>query len=133
NLEFYTIGRAAGEATLAGLVDARRSGQGSVIDVAGFETLLSGADRRASYLLAGAYSGVDAPRGVRSAHRGASKFCGPFAAKDGFVMIYVTNQVFWDRLIALVSASDPGFRERYIGREIKLEEWQEFTGYMREW
>ncbi len=133
NLEHYTIGRAAGEATLAGLVHARRSGRGSVIDVSGQETLLAGADRRASYLLAASYSGTDAPRGVRSAHRGAAKFCGPFAAKDGFVMVYVTNQVFWDRLIALVAPSEGPFRDRYLGQAIPAEDWQEFTKYMAEW
>jgi crotonobetainyl-CoA:carnitine CoA-transferase CaiB-like acyl-CoA transferase len=133
NLEFYTIGRAAAEATLAGLVNARRGGGGSVLDVSGFETLLSGADRRASYLLAGAYSGVDAPRGIRSAHRGAARFCGPFRSKDGFVMIYVTNQTFWDRLIQLVADTDEAFREQYLGQGIRLEQWEEFTDYMRGW
>jgi crotonobetainyl-CoA:carnitine CoA-transferase CaiB-like acyl-CoA transferase len=133
NLEFYTIGRAAAEATMAGLISVRRGGAGPVIDVAGFEALLAGADRRASYLLAGSYSGVDAPRGIRSAHRGASRFAGPFRAADGFVMIYVTNQAFFDRLIALVAESDAPFREKFLGQGIRLEDWEEFSGYMRDW
>jgi CoA:oxalate CoA-transferase len=40
-LEHYTIGRTAGEATLAGVFFARRSGTGSVIDISGQEVLLS--------------------------------------------------------------------------------------------
>jgi formyl-CoA transferase/CoA:oxalate CoA-transferase len=132
-LEHYTIGRSAGQATLAGLYQARRSGRGSVIDVSGQEVLLSGADRRASYLLSAAYSGVDAPRGVRSAHRGAATFTGSFRAKDGFVMIYITNQEFWNRLVTLIGADDEPFREKFLGRLHLGDDWDEFIDYFKSW
>jgi len=48
-------------------------------------------------------------------------------------MVYVTNQRFWDRLISLVAESDQAFREKFLGQGIRLEQWQEFTGYMRAW
>jgi crotonobetainyl-CoA:carnitine CoA-transferase CaiB-like acyl-CoA transferase len=133
NLEHYTIGRATAEATMAGLLAARRFGHGSVIDVSAQEVLLSGADRRAAYLLAASYSGMNAPRGVRSAHRGLSKFTGPFAAKDGYIMVYVTNQTFSDRLIALASEGDAEFGAQYLGRTIPLEEFEQFRHYLIDW
>jgi crotonobetainyl-CoA:carnitine CoA-transferase CaiB-like acyl-CoA transferase len=133
HLEHYSIGRAAAEATLAGLVFARRTGQGSVLDVSGHEVLLSSGDRRASYLLAASYAGVDAPRGIRSAHRGQSKLTGPFAAKDGYVMVYVTNQAFSDRLIEMVAAPGSAFREKYHGVEVARDDWDDFTGYLQAW
>ena len=116
-LEHYTVGRTAAEATMAGLFSARRGTAGSVIDVSGQEVLLSGADRRASYLVSAAYSGMVAPRGVRSPHRHGATFTGPFRAKDGFVMLYVTNQVFWNRLVDLVGEFDAEFHRRYHGRQ----------------
>ena len=77
-LEHYAIGRTAGEATLAGVFFARQAGAGAVVDVSGQEVLLAGADRRASYLLSAAYSGANAPRGMRSASVNASNSrCSP--------------------------------------------------------
>ncbi|MDQ1749774.1 MAG: hypothetical protein QOE71_830 [Pseudonocardiales bacterium] len=133
NLENYSIGRAAAEATLAGLIYTRRAGTGSIIDVSGQEVLLSGGDRRASYLLAASYAGTDAPRGIRSAHRGQSKFTGPFKTKDGYVVIYITNQAFWDRFVDLISSPDSDFHQKYFGKQIMLEDWQEFRKYVADW
>lgn len=133
NLEHYSIGRYAAEATLAGLIQARRTGMGAVLDVSGQEALLSSGDRRASYLLAASYAATNAPRGVRSAHRGQSKLTGPFRTQDGYVMIYVTNQAFSDRLVDLVGETDPSFRERYHGVEVTLEDWPDFTGRLATW
>lgn len=133
-LEHYTIGRTAGEATMAGLFSARRTGRGSVIDVSGQEVLLAGADRRASYLVSAAYSGMNAPRGVRSPHRHGVTFTGPFRANDGFVMLYVTNQAFWNRLVDIVGEDDREFHSRYHGREtIVGTDREEFMDYVTEW
>jgi crotonobetainyl-CoA:carnitine CoA-transferase CaiB-like acyl-CoA transferase len=133
NLENYSIGRAAAEGALAGLINVRRHGTGSVIDVSGQEVLLSGGDRRASYLLAASYAATDAPRGIRSAHRGQSKFTGPFKAKDGYVVIYITNQVFWDRFVDQISEPDSAFHKKYFGTQIRAEDWEEFRGYVADW
>jgi crotonobetainyl-CoA:carnitine CoA-transferase CaiB-like acyl-CoA transferase len=133
NLEHYSIGRHAAHATLAGLIHARRTGTGSVLDVSGQEALLASGDRRASYLLAAAYAATDAPRGVRSAHRGQSKLTGPFRTRDGYVMVYITNQAFSDRLVEMVGEADPSFRERYHGVEVAREDWKDFTGRLRSW
>lgn len=132
-LEHYTIGRAAGEATMAGLFHARRTGTGAVIDVSGQEVLLSGADRRASYLMSSAFSGWVAPRGVRSAHRSGTTFTGPFRAKDGYVMLYVTTRAFWNRLVNLIGAGDEAFLARFLDRQALGEDWDEFTGYVAAW
>jgi len=133
-LEHYTVGRTAAEATMAGLFSARRGTAGSVIDVSGQEVLLSGADRRASYLVSAAYSGMVAPRGVRSPHRHGATFTGPFRAKDGFVMLYVTNQVFWNRLVDLVGEFDAEFHRRYHRRQtIMGEERDAFMAYLGRW
>ncbi|WP_176224612.1 CoA transferase [Rhodococcus sp. 1168] len=133
-LEHYTIGRSAGEATMAGIFHARRTGSGSVIDVSGQEVLLAGADRRASYLLSAAYSGMVAPRGVRSPHRHGATFTGPFRTNDGFVMIYVTNQAFWNRLIDLAGKDDPSFHERFHGRQtVTGQDREDFIAYISDW
>jgi crotonobetainyl-CoA:carnitine CoA-transferase CaiB-like acyl-CoA transferase len=132
-LEHYTVGRTAGEATLAGIFHARRAGSGAVIDVSGQEVLLAGADRRASYLLSAAYSGMNAPRGVRSAHRGAATFTGPFRASDGYVMVYITNQQFWNRLIRLIGAGNQAFLDKYLDRLFLGDDWDEFISYLRDW
>ncbi|MEO7079841.1 CaiB/BaiF CoA-transferase family protein [Rhodococcus sp. BP22] len=133
-LEHYTIGRSAGEATMAGIFHARRTGSGSVIDVSGQEVLLAGADRRASYLLSAAYSGMVAPRGVRSPHRHGATFTGPFRTNDGFVMIYVTNQAFWNRLIDLAGKDDPEFHERFHGRQtVTGQDREDFITYISDW
>ncbi|MEV6924862.1 CoA transferase [Dactylosporangium sp. NPDC051485] len=132
-LEQYTIGRTAGEAALAGLYHARRTGKGATIDVSGQEVLLSSADRRASYLLSTAYSGIDAPRGVRSAHRGSATFTGPFRAADGFVMIYITNQEFWNRLVRLIGAGDEAFQQRFLDRPRLGDDWDDFMAYLHAW
>ncbi|WP_168708342.1 MULTISPECIES: CoA transferase [unclassified Rhodococcus (in: high G+C Gram-positive bacteria)] len=133
-LEHYTIGRSAGEATMAGIFHARRTGSGSVIDVSGQEVLLAGADRRASYLLSAAYSGMVAPRGVRSPHRHGATFTGPFRTNDGFVMIYVTNQVFWNRLIDLAGAEDPEFHERFHNMPtVSGQDREDFMAYIEAW
>jgi len=121
-LEHYTVGRSAAQATMAGMFAARRTGAGSTIDVSGFEVLLAGADRRASYLVSAAYSGMIAPRGVRSPHRHGATFTGPFRAQDGFVMLYITNQVFWNRLVDLVGAGDETFRARYYDKQTVIGE-----------
>lgn len=133
HLEQYTIGRTAAEATLAGLLSARRSGQGSVIDVSSQEVLLASADRRAAFLLTAAYSDVDAPRGVRSAHRGGATFTGPYRARDGFVMVYVTNAAFWNRFVRLVGADDDAFRAKYLDRTTLGDERPEFDAYVSRW
>jgi len=117
-LEHYTIGRSAAAATMAGLLHARRTGRGSVIDVSGQEVLLGGADRRASYLLSAAYSGMTAPRGARSPHRFGATFSGPMATRDGHVMIYVTNQAFWDRMARMIGAQYPEFAEEFVGQRV---------------
>ncbi|WP_084345575.1 CaiB/BaiF CoA-transferase family protein [Rhodococcus sp. 1163] len=133
-LEHYTIGRSAGEATMAGIFHARRTGSGSVIDVSGQEVLLAGADRRASYLLSASYSGMVAPRGVRSPHRHGATFTGPFRTNDGFVMIYVTNQVFWNRLIDLAGADDPEFHERFHNMPtVSGQDREDFMAYIEAW
>ncbi|WP_161632078.1 CaiB/BaiF CoA transferase family protein [Nakamurella lactea] len=133
NLEHYTIGRTAGEATMAGLFAARRNGSGSVIDVSGQEVLLSGADRRASYLMSHAFSGWIPPRGVRSAHRFGTTFTGPFPAADGYVMLYVTTKDFWNRLVRLVGGDDEAFLAKYLDREALGEDWDEFDAHVRGW
>ncbi|MDJ0359280.1 CoA transferase [Rhodococcus sp. H29-C3] len=133
-LEHYTIGRSAGEATMAGIFHARRTESGSVIDVSGQEVLLAGADRRASYLLSAAYSGMVAPRGVRSPHRHGATFTGPFRTSDGFVMIYVTNQVFWNRLIDLAGADNPEFHERFHNMPtVSGQDREDFMAYIEAW
>jgi len=132
-LEQYTIGRSAAQACLAGLAYARRTGTGSVIDVSGQEVLLSSADRRASYLMSASYSGVEAPRGTRSAHRGRTTFTGPFRAKDGYVMVYVTNQEFWNRLVNLVGAGAPEFRAQFLDRTDVTEDRERFMTFVQAW
>ncbi|MDT5025718.1 MAG: hypothetical protein QOE61_2144, partial [Micromonosporaceae bacterium] len=132
-LEQYTIGRTAAEATLAGLTHARRTGAGAVIDVSGQEVLLSSADRRASYLMAAAYSGTDAPRGTRSAHRGRTMFTGPFRAKDGYVMVYVTNQEFWNRFVNLAGAHASEFRAQFLDRTDVTADRDQFLSFVRDW
>jgi crotonobetainyl-CoA:carnitine CoA-transferase CaiB-like acyl-CoA transferase len=126
-LEHYTVGRMAGEASLAGLTVGRRTGTGSVIDVSGMETLLAGADRRASFLIAAAYSGVNAPREVG--------FSGAYRCQDGYVMLFVTNQEFWDRLVDLIAGDDDAFRQRYRGRFAmqEPEEWEAFLRHLNAW
>lgn len=133
-LEHYTVGRSAAQATMAAVLRARRFGAGATLDVSGQEVLLAGADRRASYLLSAAYSGMTAPRGARSPHRHGATFTGPFRANDGFVMVYVTNQVFWNRFVELVSADDPTFRERFLDRQtVAGADREEFLAYVAEW
>lgn len=132
-LEHYTIGRSAGQATMAGLFHARRTGAGAVIDVSGQEVLLSGADRRACFLMSAAYSEMVAPRGVRSAHRHGTTFTGPFRAKDGFVMLYVTTKDFWNRLVNLVGGQDEAFLHTYLDRQTLGDDWDDFLGHVRDW
>lgn len=134
-LEHYTVGRMAAEASMAGLIAARRFGEGAVIDVSGMETLLGGADRRASNLVTAAYSGVNAPRGFRSAHRAGTTFIGAYACSDGYVMLYVTTQAFWSRLVDLVAGEDDAFRDRYQDRFDFLDndELQEFADRVKAW
>lgn len=133
-LEHYTVGRSAGQATLAAVLRARRTGRGATLDVSGQEVLLAGADRRASYLLSAAYSGMTAPRGARSPHRHGATFTGPFRAADGFVMVYVTNQAFWNRFVDLVAADDPAFRERFHDRQtVKGQDREDFLAYVADW
>jgi crotonobetainyl-CoA:carnitine CoA-transferase CaiB-like acyl-CoA transferase len=133
HLEQYTIGRSAAQATMAGLIQARRTATGSVIDVSGQEALLASADRRSAYLLTAAYSGVNAPRGVRSAHRGGATFTGPYRTSDGFVMVYVTNAAFWNRFVELVGAEDEAFRAQYLDRTMLGDERPAFDDYVRRW
>ncbi len=126
-LEHYTIGRMAGEASLAGLTVARRTATGSVIDVSGMETLLAGADRRASFLMAAAYSGVNAPREVG--------FSGAYRCQDGYVMLFVTNPEFWDRLVDLIAGDDDDFRNCYRGRFAMQgsDDWEAFLRHLHAW
>jgi benzylsuccinate CoA-transferase BbsF subunit/naphthyl-2-methylsuccinate CoA transferase subunit len=132
-MEQYTIGRTAAEATLAGLRNAEVNSRGCVVDVSGQEVLLSSADRRASYLLSASYSGIDAPRGTRSAHRGRTTFTGPFRAKDGYVMVYVTNQSFWNRFVNLVGAEAPEFRAQFLDRTDVATDRHEFIAFVTDW
>lgn len=134
-LEQYSIGRMAAEASMAGLLAARRFGEGSVVDIAGFEVLLAGADRRACYLLTAAYAGINAPRGVRSVHRASARLNGPYTCSDGHVLLYVTSQQFWNRLIALVADGDADFLSRFADRWGRLEprEQSEFEAMLRTW
>lgn len=133
-LEHYTVGRSAGQATMGALLRARRTGRGAVLDIAGQEVLLAGADRRASYLLSASYSGITAPRGARSPHRHGATFTGPFRAADGFVMVYVTNQAFWNRFVHLVGADDAAFRERYLDRQTVMDaDRDDFMDYVAAW
>lgn len=90
-LPLYIVGRCAAEASLAGLMHARRRKTGTEIDVSAHEVLLFGGDRRAAYLQVAAYSGTNAPRGIRSAHRGTVLPTGPYRVKDGYVMLYVAS------------------------------------------
>lgn len=115
-LAHYSIGRMAAEASLAGVMAARRYKRGSMIDVSGMEALLAGADRRACYLLTAAYSGVNAPRGVRSAHRASATLNGPYQCRDGHVLLYVTTQEFWNRLVTLIADGDEAFRDRSLDK-----------------
>jgi CoA:oxalate CoA-transferase len=94
---------------------------------------LSGADRRASYLVAASYSGMNAPRGVRSAHRGVATFTGPFKARDGYVMIYITNQEFWNRLIRLIGAGNDEFQAKYLNRLFRGDDWNDFMSFLKAW
>lgn len=133
-LEHYTVGRSAGQATMGALLRARRTGRGAVLDISGQEVLLAGADRRASYLLSASYSGITAPRGARSPHRHGATFTGPFRAADGFVMVYVTNQAFWNRFVHLVGAEDEAFRERYLDRQTVMDaDRDDFMAYVAQW
>jgi crotonobetainyl-CoA:carnitine CoA-transferase CaiB-like acyl-CoA transferase len=132
-LEHYTIGRAAGEATMAGLFNARRRGTGAVIDVSGHEVLLSGADRRATYLMSSEFSGWVAPRGVRSSHRSGTAFTGPFAAADGYVMLYVVTRDFWVRFVTLISDGDEGFIQKWVDRQSLGADRDEFDAHVRAW
>ncbi len=133
-LEHYTVGRSAGQATMGALLRARRTDRGAVLDIAGQEVLLAGADRRASYLLSASYSGITAPRGARSPHRHGATFTGPFRAADGFVMVYVTNQAFWNRFVHLVGADDAAFRERYLDRQTVMDaDRDDFMDYVAAW
>ncbi len=131
-LEHYSIGRTAGEATLAGLLAARRFGAGSVLDVSGQESLLSSADRRASYLLSVAYAGINAPRGLASAHRGGSTFTGKFRALDGYVMVYITRMTFWNRFVDLI-ADDDDFRRRFTDVAVLGDQRQDFVDHLGRW
>jgi formyl-CoA transferase/CoA:oxalate CoA-transferase len=76
---------------------------------------------------------MNAPRGVRSAHRGAATFTGPFLASDGYVMIYVTNQEFWNRLIRLIGAGNQAFLDKFLDRIHLGDDWDEFIAYLRAW
>ncbi|MCU1614608.1 MAG: frc 1 [Frankiales bacterium] len=135
HLALYTVGRFAAVASMGNLMWARRTGKGAMADVAAAEVLLSGADRRAAYLLTGAYSGENAPRGHRSVHRGSATFTGPFPCRDGFVMIYVTTAAFWDRLIDLIHDGDEDFRSYFRGRQTldTPEEWSRFMDGLLGW
>ncbi|MGJ3507985.1 CaiB/BaiF CoA transferase family protein [Enemella sp. A6] len=137
-LEHYTIGRSAGAATLAAVLRTERAGTGAVIDISGQEVLLAGADRRASYLVSAAYSGMVAPRGVRSPHRHGATFTGPFRTTDGFVMVYVTNQAFWNRFVEVMTADNTGediaFRERYLNmRTVAGQDREDFMAKVVAW
>ncbi len=132
-LEHYTIGRSAAQATAAAALLAAKTGQGSVIDISGQEVLLAGADRRASYLMSAAFSGMIAPRGVRSAHRSGTTFTGPFKASDGYVMLYVTTKNFWNRLVHLIADADQTFLDKYLDRINLGADWDAFTEHVAAW
>jgi crotonobetainyl-CoA:carnitine CoA-transferase CaiB-like acyl-CoA transferase len=137
HLSQYVVGRFAALASLGSLTWTRRTGLGNTSDVSAHESLLAGADRRAPYLVTASYSGVNAPRGPRSAHRpiGTATFTGPYPAKDGYVMVYITTQVFWDRMIEMIAGSDDSFIDRFSGRsELSQDtEWPTVVDRLKEW
>ena len=94
---------------------------------------MSSADRRAPYLLSAAYAGANAPRGMPSAHRGGSTFTGKFQTKDGYVMVYVTNMSFWNRLVDLIAGDDDLFRERFTNVAVLGDKHGEFMAYLHDW
>lgn len=119
NLAMYVVGRAAAAASLAALLRVKRGGSGTVVDVSAHEVMLSAPDRRSAYLLTAAYSGTNAPRGIRSAHRGAVLPSGPFACSDGYVMIYIMRQ-FIEKLLDLLA--DAELSEYFASGEVMLDE-----------
>ncbi|NLT29115.1 MAG: CoA transferase, partial [Propionibacterium sp.] len=78
------------------------------------------------------------PRGVRSPHRHGATFTGPFRTTDGFVMVYVTNQAFWNRFVEVMTAEgtpeDLAFRERYLNmRTVAGQDRDDFMAKVTEW
>lgn len=84
-LSQYSIGSTAAEATAAALLVAKLQGEGQVVDVAGFEALLTGFDRRIMTITGQQYVGDDPPRGKIS---GALPV-GAFPCADGYVMFTI--------------------------------------------
>jgi len=84
-LSQYSIGSTAAEATAAALLVAKLQGEGQVVDVAGFESLLTGFDRRIMTITGQQYVGDDPPRGKAA---GALPV-GAFPCADGYVMFTI--------------------------------------------
>jgi crotonobetainyl-CoA:carnitine CoA-transferase CaiB-like acyl-CoA transferase len=70
---------------------------------------------------------------MRSTNRGAATITGPFRASDGYVMVYVTNQEFWNRLIRLIGDGNEAFLSKYLNRQFLGDDWDEFFSYLRGW
>ena len=84
-LSQYSIGSTAAEATAAALLVSKLQGEGQVVDVAGFEALLTGFDRRIMTILGERYVGEDPPRGKV----GGALPVGAYPCADGYVMITI--------------------------------------------
>jgi crotonobetainyl-CoA:carnitine CoA-transferase CaiB-like acyl-CoA transferase len=132
-LEQYSIGSTAAVATLGGIRNVAVNGHGCILDISSQEALLSSGDRRASYLMSASYSGIDAPRGVRSAHRGRAMFTGPYPATDGYVMVYITNRMNWNRFVEMISGDAPKFRAKFWDRNEILDDRAEFFAFASHW
>lgn len=109
-LSQYSIGQTAAEATVAALLTSKFGDGGQVIDVSGFEALLTGFDRRIMTLTGQQYVGSDPPRGTLI---GALPV-GPYPCADGYVMLtvllpYVGNlvQLLDDPDLTAFMAGDP--------------------------
>lgn len=107
NTSLYSIGIMAAEATIACLLAAESDGLGQEVDVAGAEVLMSSVDRRATFLLAQRYRGVDA---VRSAGAAGALPLGAFPCADGYVTLAIVFQAF-PALIKFLD--DPGLNEYF--------------------
>jgi CoA:oxalate CoA-transferase len=133
-LPLYVIGRTAAEAALGALFHVRRRGEGSQLDISAHEVLLFSGDRRAAYLQNASYSGRNAPRGIRSAHRGTVLPTGPYVCKGGFVMLYVAVH-FMPRMVELLGDADLieffADNERVVANPD--EAWDRFNAVLHPW
>ncbi|MEZ5236057.1 MAG: CoA transferase [Acidimicrobiales bacterium] len=104
----YQCGAVAALASLAALTVAERSGEGVHVDVANLETQAGSIDRRMTYLLYQAYTGLDAPR--EAGLRPGPLPSGVFPTEDGYA--FIANMPAWlPRMLATVQ--DPDLAARY--------------------